>query len=442
MVETALRRKRVLIIVSAYAPAMIADMQRARMLAWELPKSGWDVEILTPGVGEVRQDVVEPQPSGFFVPGGTIHEVGSRGGKFFAALGVRNNAWRTLWTIKQKGDQLIGTGRFDLLYFSTTTFIYFVLGRFWGRKFGLPYVLDFHDPWARPDGEPSRAATLKSTLSQWLSRCMERFAVCGAAGIVAVSPAYLEMLLRRYAKSNAAWLTADRHAVIPFGALESDLLEAAKGVIPPARQDTAGIDVNYVGAGGAIMVRSFELFCRALAALRAHGNPLVDRVRVRLYGTTYGWKPGDAKPLERIAADNGVVDLVAEMPERVSYRRSLELLLEGDGALILGVDEAGYMPSKLFGYALSSKPLVASFRRDGPAFALFSNTVGLGHALGFERRGELPEVAAASVVEAFLVEASERRQFDRRALLVPHLAPAMAARHAALFDACLARNGE
>ena len=41
---------RVLIVTSTYAPAMIADMHRARQLAWELPKLGWQVEILTPDV--------------------------------------------------------------------------------------------------------------------------------------------------------------------------------------------------------------------------------------------------------------------------------------------------------------------------------------------------------------------------------------------------------
>ncbi len=41
---------RVLIVTSTYAPAMIADMHRARHLAWELPKLGWQVEILAPDV--------------------------------------------------------------------------------------------------------------------------------------------------------------------------------------------------------------------------------------------------------------------------------------------------------------------------------------------------------------------------------------------------------
>ena len=39
--------RRVLIVTSSYAPTMIADMQRVRQLAWELPKLDWEVEVLS-----------------------------------------------------------------------------------------------------------------------------------------------------------------------------------------------------------------------------------------------------------------------------------------------------------------------------------------------------------------------------------------------------------
>ena len=35
----------------------------------------------------------------------------------------------------------------DLIFFSTTQFDAFSLGPTWKRKFGVPYVLDYHDPW-------------------------------------------------------------------------------------------------------------------------------------------------------------------------------------------------------------------------------------------------------------------------------------------------------
>jgi hypothetical protein len=195
-----------------------------------------------------------------------------------------------------------------------------------------------------------------------------------------------------------------------------------------------------VGAGGLMMVRSFALICRALALLRSQGNVTAIRMRLRLYGTTYNWKPGEPKPLEIVARESGVGDLVAEFPERISYRQSLEVLLQSDGAFILGVDDAGYMPSKLFSYALSGKPLLASLRRDGPAFAQFQRSPQLGHALWFDQSSEMPVAEAASVLSDFLQQVIARRNLDRRNILEPVLAAAMARRHVELFEACLATS--
>jgi hypothetical protein len=166
---------------------------------------------------------------------------------------------------------------------------------------------------------------------------------------------------------------------------------------------------------------------------------LVENVKIELYGTMLGWKEGDPRVLENIAQEQGVSEFVKEYPSRVTYRRSLELLLDCDGALVLGVDDAGYMPSKLFSYALSGKPLLASLHADGPAFAQLQNTPGLGHVLWFNESDEMVAADAANVVKQFLEEVVGRRNFDRRAMLEPFLTATMAHRHVKLFEACLLR---
>src|SRR5262249_28252746 len=145
-----------------------------------------------------------------------------------------------------------------------------------------------------------------------------------------------------------------------------------------------------------------------------------------------------AADLADIAKELGAADLIAEHPARVTYRRSLELLLESDGALVLGVDDPGYMPSKLFTYAYSGKPLLACVRRDGPALLALHAHPALGHALWFPEHDEMPVVDAAAVVADFLEEVAGGRAFSRQADLAPHMSAAMARRHAELFDACLA----
>lgn len=337
------------------------------------------------------------------------------------------------------GRHLLLRRHFDLVYISTTQFPFFLLGPAWQRLTGVPFVLDFHDPcykegaanpvWARP--------SLKHSISHWLAKHVEAGPTIAASGLVSVSPNYIEILRRRYQNNSLAWLIEGRHAVIPFASLPHDLDEVAEQIVPMATQATQPARIVYVGAGGPIMRRSFSLLCRTLSQLRTQYPQLVEGVRIELYGTMTGWRNGDPRYLADLAREQGVADLVTEDPNWISYRRSLELLLESDGALILGVDDEGYMPSKLFSYALSGKPLLASLRQEGSAFAIFKAVVGLGHALWFTRTEEMLVADAAIKLSAFLQEVVSRRSFDRRAILEPFLAPRMARRHVELFEACL-----
>ncbi len=339
----------------------------------------------------------------------------------FRALGVGSIGIRAALPALSEGSKLIRQRRYDLVYFSTAQFMLFLLGPAWRRRFAVPYVLDLHDPLHAPDS----GAGLKQRMSRMLS----------AVGMISVSPRYLDDLRRDYAGSKPAWLAADRHAVIPFAVRPEDLAEAVRSA-PPRRAD-ATAKIVYVGTGGPIMRRSFDLLCRAIAHLRAQGSDLPDRVRIELHGTASALGGDMAPHLAGIAREHGFDDIVSENPSRVTYRRSLELLLHGDGALILGVDDAGYMPSKLFTYAYSGKPVLASLHRDSPALALLRQRPELGQAVWFGGDEEMPIAEAARIVGAFLTEAAERRQFDRQAILAPYSATAMARRHVELFEACL-----
>jgi hypothetical protein len=94
------------------------------------------------------------------------------------------------------------------------------------------------------------------------------------------------------------------------------------------------------------------------------------------------------------------------------------------------------MPSKLFNYALSGKPLLASLRRESPAFSTFEGSLSLGNAIWFTEADEISLADAANELRAFLDHVISRKIVDRGAMLQPWLAAAMAQRHAELFEAC------
>ena len=422
---------RVLIVTSSYAPTTIADLHRARHLAWELPKLGWEVEILCPNREFQRIEYLEPNSETFFNSATLVHEVAPVAGPLFRALQVRSIGWRALLPLYKKGRELLATTRFDVIYISTANFVLFCLGPLWARKSNVPYVLDFHDPWVR---DHVRYQTTKHRVKQKigaaLSRSMERAAIRRAASVVSVSPVYIAELRERY--GNLDCLGERFSMAIPFAAREED----CDVVAPSGGPDDNEVVISYVGAGGAIMAKSFSTICAILGEVRKCEPGLFGRLKIRLDGTYAYWTPGQPKPLFEIAVRFGLGDVVEENPARVTYRKSLESVSSSDGLLILGVDDDGYMPSKLFPYALSGKPLLACFRSGSPPVKFFQKSAGLGRVLTFRANGDIPTPTEQSkmVVREFLMEVNHRDRFERKTLLHDVLAPSMAQKHVDLFE--------
>ncbi len=123
----------------------------------------------------------------------------------------------------------------------------------------------------------------------------------------------------------------DNHRVIEFASLEQELrCDSRAGNI---RQITESILCQLCRRRRQHNVSLAVLNLPDVCKAKTTGNKLVDRFRLRLFGTTYNWKPGERRLLAEIATQCGVGDLVEEHPARVSYRRSLEILTEGDGAV-------------------------------------------------------------------------------------------------------------
>lgn len=416
---------------------MTAEMHRARHLAWELPKLGWDVTILAPDQTLQFPSYADSDSAAFFNPDVDVRLVsGSRG--LFSRLRLRNIGLRTLvpafWEIRS----IICERKHDVVFFSTTQFFLFLLGPLVRALYKVSFVLDFHDPCFRDNFRSLMwtKASFKHKLNNSMLKYVERVSIGAAEGIITVSPGYLVQLKKRYRNLNLKWTHRGRNAAIPFAASARDF-DVVSG---HATKFTPSSEVVYIGAGGPIMERCFEVFCRALKRIRSSHPELVAGLKVRLLGTMGGWSNGGSKHLFNVACAYGLADVVDEVTSRVSFRRSLELLLGSDGALILGVDDAGYSPSKMFSYALSGKPLLAVVRQEGPAFAALSSQPELGHALWFRESCEIPEDEAAEVVRVFLAEVAEKKIFDRHEALRPFIAPSMAQAIAALFEACLTQE--
>src|SRR5262249_15948732 len=136
--------------------------------------------------------------------------------------GMRTIGLRGYPFMSKAGKKLLRRESFDAVLFSTTQFAVLNLGPSWLRRFKVPYVLDFQDPWLSDNHETFAnskppGGSIKYGFSQWLARRWEPQVVRQCAHAICVSPAYPPMFLRRYPDVEPS-----RFTVLPFGFDERD----------------------------------------------------------------------------------------------------------------------------------------------------------------------------------------------------------------------------
>ena len=350
--------KSVLIVSPHFPPINAPDHQRVRMALSYFREFGWEAVVLAvdPEFSENSRD----ESLQATIPNyAEVHRVRALPVSITRRVGVGNIALRSLPYLRSKGNELLSSRSFDLVFFSTSMFPVMSLGPVWRKRFRVPYIIDFQDPWLtdyykgsalRPPGGKTKYA-----FSNMLGRALEPRVVREAAHIVAVSPSYPAQLRARYPELNAKDFT-----VLPFAASERDFefakaLEISHDVFTRNDGFTHWV---YAGVTGVIMEKSIRSFFTALQWRLQQEPRLKSKLRIHFVGTDYAHASRARKTVEPIAAEfdlNGVVD---ERTERLPFLTTLKLLTDADALLIFGSDDPSYTASKIFPYILARKPLL------------------------------------------------------------------------------------
>lgn len=400
----------------------MADMQRARLIAGELPRAGWEAEILAPAA-DFQTEFSRLQGEGVVFPDVPVHEVKPWLPGLFARLGSRNVGIRAAVPVGRAGLELLRSGRFDAVYFSTTQHWLTCNGARWRRRTGVPYVADLHDPvYLEKKVYFVSRHRMKERVARHLGKTIERLAIGRADGLVSVSGGYVEDAGRR--QSHAPWKTAGHVLVQPFPA---DIPALRAGQARPVQPESGEIRVVYVGAGGSIMAKGWSELLRCLAA-----RAVPPALRIRLFGTDTNWAANQRRPLQDLATEAGLESVVCEEPARISYGDSMALTAGAHGLLVLGVDDPSYRPSKLQTCLASGLPVLAVLRGDSDLCGLLGRCGPGVHVVRFGAQGGFGADNEAATA-AFVEEAAGRRRWEPegRNLLKAEEA---AFRHAELFD--------
>ncbi|MCQ6957293.1 hypothetical protein [Mucilaginibacter aquariorum] len=359
--------KKLLIISPYFPPANAADMQRVRMSLPYFAAYGWDAEIVM--VDEKYADIIHDKLLLKSIPTDLkIHKVKALKKSLTSKLGLGSIALRSLWFYKQKVNELLKANKYDLVYFSTTQFPVCVLGPYWKKRFGVPYIIDMQDPWFSDyyQNKPKDQRPPKYWFSYRLNKYLEPIAMKSADGLISVSDDYISDLKKRY-----PGIKDIPSATITFGAFAPDLQIAetySKEFPHLLCKDYTNI--VYIGRGGADMEKSITPLFTSLKVGLAKDKAAFKLLKLYFIGTSYA-PNGQGKPtVMPIAKGLGIENHVIEITGRISYYHTLLTLQQADAVFIPGSDDPRYTASKIYPYLLSRKPLLAVFNKASSAIKI------------------------------------------------------------------------
>jgi hypothetical protein len=327
-------------------------------------ENGWNAEIVM--VDEKYADIGKDPLLLQSVPANIkIHKVKALDKKWTSKLGLGSIALRALPFYRRKVNELLKSGKYDLIYFSTTQFQVCILGNYWKKRFKIPYVIDMQDPWHSDyyKNKPKDQQPKKYWFSYWMHKNLEPIAMKNVDGLISVSEKYIINLKNRYSEISGV-----PASVITFGAFEPDLQIANNNKEHFSSLIDAGSkNIVYVGRGGNDMHKALAVLFKAIKDGIDIDKKIFGQLRFYFIGTSYA-PAGKGNPsIMPLAMQYGIEDYVVEITDRISYFHSIITLQQADALFIPGSDDPGYTASKIYPYLLVKKPLLAVFNEASSA---------------------------------------------------------------------------
>jgi hypothetical protein len=427
---------RTCIIVSPYfPPSTLAGVHRARHLAKHLPAAGWTPIVLC--VDEAYHEERLDRLLAALIPTSLeVVRVSALSPGICRPLGLGEISLRAWWPLRRALFRLLATRPVGAVLITGSPYYPMLLTAEIKRRFGVPVVLDFQDPWVSA-WSAMQPRLSKSGVAHQLSVLLESKVVRAADFITSVSETQNAEMTGRY-----PWLDRSKMAAIPIGGDPDDYQTLRSTPVGSSgfALEPGYFHLSYVGTIWPPVAETVRTLLQAVAWLKAQKPVLYPRLRLNFVGTTANPNHTVGYRVLPLAQAEGVDDIVREVPQRLPYLEALSIQANSDAVLVLGSDEPHYTASKIFGVLMSGRPYLSMFHQASQAHA-FVVRAGGGMALGFAGKAGLPTLVsplADAIVR--LATATPPIEPPRREVYAPFEASAIAAQYAAIFERQSARQ--
>jgi hypothetical protein len=251
---------------------------------------------------------------------------------------------------------------------------------------GVKYGIDFIDPWVQSAQLPPNAG-FKQKASQYVARMLEGWVCRHASIIYSVSDGINKDLLSRIPKlKNTPFHT------VPYGFEMADFASFAnadKGILNEVLQ------FKHIGslAGEA----SYPVIEAVIKALKKVAES--HKIRTEFVGTSYASGHLAQPALTSFIENNKAGDIIFEYPERVPYKKAVEMNMAADIMFLIGGLQPYYAASKLMGLIASQKPFVAFLHRESFP-CIFLEQFGFPYLVKYSHyEGDMPGNHYAELVD-------------------------------------------
>lgn len=379
--------KNLLIIYPHWPPSNLAGIHRPRLIANFAKDFGWHVTVLTiePKYYEEEYDwnmvkLVSPDVE---IRYAKAFPVNTRL-RLFGDIALRG-----FTSLYKAAKNIIKEINIDFVWIPIPSFYTALLGRMLYASTGIPYGIDYIDPWVNGFTNQEKIFS-RSWASNILGKILEPLAVRKAVLISGVSTTYYEAVLERNFKDKDVV-----HVGMPYGFDPNDHIVEVDVSDTPWNQNQEIKPIVYAGAFLPKSHTFIDALFESISIIKKEGR-WDNAMHLYFLGTG----PYSGKSIIDYALEHNITESVHEIRSRFPYLSILNFISRAYGIMVIGSTEKHYTASKTYQALLSKRPVFAVFHSESSAVKVLEECEAAQYLVTF-KEGMNIKMLVSAMTECF-----------------------------------------